>query len=247
MVGRVGLWEGGAAQALFTNAPDAVSAGPPTFPFHPIDTLLSSSAPTSDLAAMEIAEPSMLFFAGSVHHILRFSRGTVSMRSPRSTSPCRALLPRCGRPRCGIWSTLPQRGGRPHAPRLGHGQSHAHVITRCAGLCVCFVYWQMGRNSREIGTKSVRLWYECVRTFLPRCGRPHCGICSTQPQRGGRPNIQMPGHGQSHVHVIARCACLCVCFLDCQIGRNSREIPTNFVRNSRECLFVNTEPYVKFP
>ena len=66
-VGRVGLWEGGAAQALFADAPKAVPAGPPTCPFHP--SFLSRSVPSSDLAVMEIAEQSMLFFVGSVHQI----------------------------------------------------------------------------------------------------------------------------------------------------------------------------------
>ena len=65
-VGRVGLWEGGAAQALFADAPEAVQAGPPTCrPFHP--TFLSRSAPSSDLAVMEVTEQCMLFFVGSVH------------------------------------------------------------------------------------------------------------------------------------------------------------------------------------
>ena len=67
VVRRVGLWEGGAAQALFADAPDAVPAGVPTCPFHP--TFLSRSAPSPDLAVMEIAEQSMLFFVGSVHQI----------------------------------------------------------------------------------------------------------------------------------------------------------------------------------
>ena len=67
VVGRVGLWEGGAAQALFANAPEAVPAGPPTCPLHP--TFLSRSAPSSDLAVMEIAEQSILFFVGNVHRI----------------------------------------------------------------------------------------------------------------------------------------------------------------------------------
>ena len=66
-VGRVGLWEGGAAQALFADAPEALPAGPPTCPFHP--TFLSRSAPSSDLAVMELAEHSMLFFVRSVHQI----------------------------------------------------------------------------------------------------------------------------------------------------------------------------------
>ena len=57
-VGRVGLWEGGAAQALFADAPEAFPAGPPTCPYHP--TFPSRSAPSSDLAVMEIAEQSIL-------------------------------------------------------------------------------------------------------------------------------------------------------------------------------------------
>ena len=58
-------------------------------------------------------------------------------------------------------------------------------------------------------------------------GRPTIlGMWRTRPQRGGR----RPGHGQSHVHVSARCACLCVCFVYWQIGRNSPEIRTKFVR-----------------
>ena len=66
-VGRVGLWEGGAAQALFADAPEAVPAGPPTCPFHP--TFLSRSAPASDLAVIEVGEQCMVFFVGSVHQI----------------------------------------------------------------------------------------------------------------------------------------------------------------------------------
>ena len=67
VVGRVGLWEGGAARALFADAPEAVPAGPPTCPFHP--TFLSRSVPSSDLAVMEIAEHTILFFVGSLHQI----------------------------------------------------------------------------------------------------------------------------------------------------------------------------------
>ena len=47
--------------------PQAVPAGPPTCPFHP--TFLSRSAPSSDLAVMEIAEHSVLFFVGNVQQI----------------------------------------------------------------------------------------------------------------------------------------------------------------------------------
>ena len=67
VVGRVGLWEGGAAQPLFADAPEAVPAGPPSFPYHPI--LLSRSAPATDLAVIEIAEHNVLFSVGTVHQI----------------------------------------------------------------------------------------------------------------------------------------------------------------------------------
>ena len=67
LVGRVGLWEGGATQALFADALEAVPASPPTCPFHP--TFVSRSAPASDLAVIEVGEQCMLFFVGSVHRI----------------------------------------------------------------------------------------------------------------------------------------------------------------------------------
>ena len=51
-VGKVGLWEGDAAQALFADAPEAVPAGLPTCPYHP--TFLFRSAPATDLAVMEV-------------------------------------------------------------------------------------------------------------------------------------------------------------------------------------------------
>ena len=75
----MGLWEGGAARALFADVPEAVPAGPPTCPFHP--TFLSRSAPRSDLAVMEIAEQSMLFFVGSVHQIETCKRYNVDAES----------------------------------------------------------------------------------------------------------------------------------------------------------------------
>ena len=112
----MGLRKGGAAEALFPDAPEAVPAAPPTCSFHP--TFLSRSAPSSGLSVMEIAEQSMFFFVGSVHKI-EICKGDNIEPSRRSTSPCRALPPRCGRPRCGICSTQPQRGGRPNVRRLG--------------------------------------------------------------------------------------------------------------------------------
>ena len=66
-VGRMGLWEGDAAQALSADPPKSVRAGPPTCPFHP--TFISRSAPASDLAVIEVGEQCMLFFMGSVHQL----------------------------------------------------------------------------------------------------------------------------------------------------------------------------------
>ena len=66
-VGRLGLWEGDAAQALFAEPPESVPAGPPTCPLHP--TFLSWSAPVSDLDVIEVGEQCMLFFVGSVHQL----------------------------------------------------------------------------------------------------------------------------------------------------------------------------------
>ena len=67
VVGRVGLWERDAAQALFADLPESVPPGPPTCPFHP--TFLSRSAPSSDLAVIEVDEQCMLFLVGSVHQL----------------------------------------------------------------------------------------------------------------------------------------------------------------------------------
>ena len=47
-IGRVGLWEGDAAQALFADAPEVPSSGPPMCPYHP--TFLSRSPPAAVLA-----------------------------------------------------------------------------------------------------------------------------------------------------------------------------------------------------
>ena len=66
-VGRVGLWQGDAAQALFADPPDLVPAGPPTCPFY--CTFLSRSAPSSDVAVIEVGEQCTLFFVGSVHQL----------------------------------------------------------------------------------------------------------------------------------------------------------------------------------
>ena len=66
-VGRVGLSEGEAAQALFADPPQTVPAGSPTCPFYP--TLIFRSTPASDLAVIEVGEQCMLFSVGSVHQL----------------------------------------------------------------------------------------------------------------------------------------------------------------------------------
>ena len=64
-VGRVGLWEGHVAKALFADEPKIVPSGPPTCPNHP--TFLSRSGPGIDLTIMEVPEHSVVFFVGLVH------------------------------------------------------------------------------------------------------------------------------------------------------------------------------------
>ena len=78
-VGRVGFWEGGAAQALFADAPEATPAGPPTCPYHP--TFHSCSALATDLAVMEVAAHGVLFFFGLVHHIEIYNGDNVDAKS----------------------------------------------------------------------------------------------------------------------------------------------------------------------
>ena len=78
-VGRVGLWEGEAAQALFADPPQMLPAGPPTCPFHP--TFISRSAPASDLAVIEVGPQCMLFFVGSVHQLEVAKGGDVDAES----------------------------------------------------------------------------------------------------------------------------------------------------------------------
>ena len=78
-VGRVGLWEGEAARALFADPPQTLPAGPPTCPFHP--TFISRSAPASDLAVIEVGPQCMLFFVGSVHQLEVAKGGDVDAES----------------------------------------------------------------------------------------------------------------------------------------------------------------------
>ena len=71
----MGLWEEDAPQALFADAAKVPSSGPPTCPYHP--TFLSLSAPADALAVLEVAEHSVLFFAGMVHQLEVTKDGTV--------------------------------------------------------------------------------------------------------------------------------------------------------------------------
>ena len=155
-VGRVGLWEGDAAQALFADPPESVPAGPPTCPFHP--TFLSRSAPASDLAVIEVGEQCMLFFVGRVHQLevckgdkadaeseIHFAMtGVAPPERPTTLWHLANTAPVWRSPKCaktGAWSiTCP---------------CECKVC-----LCVCIVYWQTGRNSREIRMKFVRISYE---------------------------------------------------------------------------------------
>ena len=83
-VGRVGLWEGEAAQALFADPPETVPAGPPTCPFHP--TFISPSASASDMPSLRLAS-SACCSSWAACTSWRSARGTMSMRSRRSTWP----------------------------------------------------------------------------------------------------------------------------------------------------------------
>ena len=69
------MWEGDAAQALFAGAPEVPSSSPTTCPYHP--TLFSRSALVDVLSVLEVAEHSVLFFAGMVHQLNVTKEGTV--------------------------------------------------------------------------------------------------------------------------------------------------------------------------
>ena len=75
-IGRVGLGEGDAAQALFADAPKVPSLGPRTCPYHP--TFPSRSAPADILAVLKVAEHSVLFFASLVHQLEVTKDGTAN-------------------------------------------------------------------------------------------------------------------------------------------------------------------------
>ena len=162
-VGRVGLWEGEAAQALFADPSQTVTAGPPTCIFHP--TFISRLAPASDLAVIEVGEQCMLFFVGSVHQLEVYKGDNVDAESKIHFALSGIAPP--GR-RTTLWhlvNTVPAWRSPKCAKTGAWSITHAHASARCACLCVCFVYWQIGRNSHEIGTKFVRISYEFRTNF----------------------------------------------------------------------------------
>ena len=156
VVGRVGLWEGRAAQALFADAPEAVLASPPTCPFQP--TFLCRSAPSSNLAVLEIAEQGILFFVGNVHE-MEICKGDNVDADSEIHFAMSGVAPQV-RPTT-MWHLLNRAPAwlPPKCTKLGHGQSHVHVIARCACLCGCLLHCQIGRNSHEICTKFVPMSY----------------------------------------------------------------------------------------
>ena len=100
-VGRVGLWEGEAAQALFADPPPRRSRqAPPPAPSTPPSSPGRPRPPTSPSSR---SAPSACCSSWAACTSWRSPRGAMSTRSRRSTSPCPALPPRVGRPRCGTW------------------------------------------------------------------------------------------------------------------------------------------------
>ena len=111
--GERGSWEdgivgGGRCPCPLRRHPRRGPGLPPNLPL-PLH-LPPRSAPATDLAVMEVTVTWCSCLWGTRPR-LRSSRGTRWMWSRRSTSPSPALPPRCGRPRCGTWATLPQRCG----------------------------------------------------------------------------------------------------------------------------------------
>ena len=100
-VGRVGLWEGEAAQALFADPPPRRSLqAPPPAPSTPPSSPGQPRPPTSPSSR---SAPSACCSSWAACTSWRSPRGAMSTRSRTSTSPCPALPPRVGRPRCGTW------------------------------------------------------------------------------------------------------------------------------------------------
>ena len=107
--GRVGLWERDAAQALFADAPEVPSSPPPpTCPYHRI--FLWRPATADAVAVVEVAEHSVLFFAGMVRQMEVTEDGTVDEGEAINFATSGVPPPPSGPPGCGTWGTPPQPG-----------------------------------------------------------------------------------------------------------------------------------------
>ena len=153
-VGRVGLWEGEAAQALFADPPQTLPAGPPTCPFHP--TFISRSAPASGLAVIEVGPQCMLFFVGSVHQLEVAKGGDVD-----AESEIHFALSGIAPPGSADHAVAPGE----HGPsvvvaqvREDRGMEH-HLPMRVQGVLACVFALCIGKLD-EIHVKFVRNSYE---------------------------------------------------------------------------------------
>ena len=162
-VGRLGLWEGEAAQALFADLPQTLPAGPPTCPFHP--TFISRSAPASDLAVIEVGPQCMLFFVGSVHQLEVCKGGDVDAESEIHFALSGIAPP--GRPTT-LWhlvNTVPTWRS-PKCARTGAWgitcPCECKVCLPVCLLCVLANWTKFTRNSYEIRTNFVRISREQI-------------------------------------------------------------------------------------
>ena len=137
--------------------PQSVPAGPPTCPFHP--TFLSPSAPASDLAVIEVGEQCMLFLVGSVHQLEVCKGDNVDAESEIHFAMTGIAPPER---RTTLWhlvNTVPAWRS-PKCAKTGAWSITCPCECKMCLLRVCFVSRQIGRNSREIRTKFVRISYE---------------------------------------------------------------------------------------
>ena len=145
---------GGCCPGSLRRTLELVPAGPPACPFHP--TFFSWSASASDLAVIEVGEQCMLFFVGSVHQV-EVCKGDNADAELEINFAMTGIPPK-ERPTT-LWhlaDTAPAWRS-PKCAKTGAWSISSHVSARCACLCVCFVYWQIGQNSREIRTNFARI------------------------------------------------------------------------------------------
>ena len=149
----------GCCPGLVCGRPQGALDGPPMCPYRP--TFLSCFAPANALAVLEVAEHSVLFFAGMVHHLEVNKDGTVhkgeAINFAISAPP---PPPPSGPTRCGTWGTPPQPGEAPSARVLGPRPSAVGGIVRCASCAivrVCLHLRQIRTISHEIRTHLVRI------------------------------------------------------------------------------------------